>query len=84
MLQESFDTIDVEFPDSSSESEIGSIPSCWLNIIDEILATLDACDARSSRSPQDERNVTEMIKCFNNQAYPFKNTIEYIFEWWDK
>ena len=35
----------------------------------------------SHRSPRDEQNVTEMIKCFNNQTR-LRNTC--MFEWWDK
>ena len=38
--------------------------------------------ACSSQLRQDEQNVTEMIKCFNNQAHLLRNTK--IFEWWDK
>ena len=33
-------------------------------------------------SPRDKQNVTEMIKCFNNQGHLPKKTN--IFEWWDK
>ena len=41
-----------------------------------------ACNASSSQSPQDERNVTDMIKYFNYQSPLLRNTN--IFEWWDK
>ena len=48
MLQESVDTTDVECLDSSSESENGFTPACGVNIVDKILASLDACNASSS------------------------------------
>ena len=48
MLQESDDTTDVECLGSSSESQNGSTPACGLDIINEILATSDACNASSS------------------------------------
>ena len=79
MLQESFDTTDEECLDSSSESENGFTPACRIDIIDEILTTLGACNASSSQSLQNEQNVTKMIKCFNNQAHFPRNTN--IFEW---
>ena len=47
MLQESVDTTDVECLDSSSESENGFTSACLVDI-DEILATLDACNVSSS------------------------------------
>ena len=80
MLQESVDTTDVEFLDSFSEYENGSTPACGVDIIDEILAGSDACNASSSQLPRDEVNVTEMIKCFNHPL--LRNTN--IFELWDK
>ena len=73
MLQGSVDTTDVEV-DSFSESENRSTLECGDVVIDEILATLDACTASSSQSPQDEQNVTGMIKCFNNPAGLLRNT----------
>ena len=72
MLQESIDTTDVECLDS--ESENGSIPACGVDIIDEILAISNAYNASSSQSSRDEKNGTEMIKCFNNQARLLRNT----------
>ena len=72
-LHESVDTTDVECLGSSSVSENGFTPPCGFDIIDEILAALDACNAISSQSPRDMRNVIEMIKCFNNQARLLRN-----------
>ena len=74
MLRESVDTIDVESLESCSESENGSAPTYGVDIINEILSTSDACNASSSQSPRSEQNVTEMIKCFNNQAHLFRTT----------
>ena len=79
--QESVETTDVKCLDSSSEFENGSIPA-WVDIIDEIPTTSDACNASSSQEPRDEQNVTQMIKCFNSQACLLKYTN--IFEWWNK
>ena len=64
MLQELVDTIDIECLDSSSESGNGSTPASahGVDVIDEILATSDACNVSSSQSPRDKQNVTEMIK----------------------
>ena len=81
MLHESTDPTDVEYLDSSSESKSGSA-KCGADIIDEILATSDACNASSSQSPRDEQIVTETIKCFHDQARLLRNTN--IFEWSDK
>ena len=61
MLQESVHTTKVECLASFSESENGSAPTCEVDIIDAILATSDACNARSSQSPRLEQKVTEMI-----------------------
>ena len=47
---ESVDTTDEECLHSFSESENGSPPACWVDVIDEIVATLDACNANSSQS----------------------------------
>ena len=79
MLQESVHTTDVECLDSSSEYENGSFLACGVDIIDEILATSNACNASSSISLRGEQNVTEMIKWFNNKARLFGNTNK--FEW---
>ena len=81
MLQGSVDTTNVECIDSSSESKSGSTSARGADIIDEILTTLDACNASSSQSSRNKQNVTEMIKCFNNQVRLLGNTN--IFEWWD-
>ena len=82
MLQKSIGTTDVECLDSSLESENGSTPACWVDIIDEVLATLDTCNTSLSQSLRDKQKVTEMIKCSNNHACPTRNTN--MFEWWDK
>ena len=82
MLQESVDTTDVECLDSSSKSENRSTPACEVDIIDELLALLDACNASSSQSPRNEQNVTETINCFNNQVRLLRNIN--ILEWWEK
>ena len=82
MLQELVGTTDVECLESASESENVSTSACGVDIIDEILATSNACNASSSQSPRDEQNVTEIIKCFSNQARLLSNIN--IFEWWDK
>ena len=58
MLLESVGTTQVKCPDSSSESENGSTPACGFDIVDEILATSDTCNASSTQSPRDEQNVT--------------------------
>ena len=68
--------------DSSPESENGSTLACGVDVIDEILATSDACNACSSQSPREEQNVVGVIKCFNNQVRLFKNFN--IFKWWNK
>ena len=51
MLQESADTTDVISLELFSESENGSTLACGVNITDEVLATLDACNASSLQSP---------------------------------
>ena len=53
MLLESVYTTDVECLDSSSECEYGSTPVCGIDIIDEILATSDACNASLSQISRD-------------------------------
>ena len=63
---------------SSSELENGFAPACRVDI-DETYTTLDACNASSS---QDEQNVTEIIKGYNNQASLLRNTNT--SEWWGK
>ena len=60
--------------DSSSESKNGTTPACRVDIIDEIPATSNACNASSSQSPRGEQNVTDMIEYFNNQARLLRNT----------
>ena len=82
MLQESVDTADVECRHSSPESENGSTSACKVDIIDEKLATSNACNASPLQSPRNERNVTEMIKCYSNQVRLLRNTN--LFKWWDK
>ena len=62
MLQNSVDTTDTE----SSESENRSTAACEVDIIDEILATLNECIVSSSQSLRDKQNVIQMIKCFYN------------------
>ena len=78
MMQESVDTTDVECLDPSSESENGSTSACGIDIVDEIHANSHSCNAISSQLPRDQQNVTETIKCFNNQACLIRNI--YIFE----
>ena len=73
MLQESFDTTDIECLDLSLESESGSTPACEVDIIDEILAISEVCNASSSQSTRNEQNATEMIRCFNIQAGILRN-----------
>ena len=70
MRQESVDTTDVERLDSSLESENESTSEWGVNITDEILATLDTCNASSSQSPLDEQNVTEMITVYIRTKAP--------------
>ena len=65
--------------DSFLKFENGCTPACEVDIIDEILAIWHACNASSSQSSWDEHNVTEMIKCFNNQARFLRSTN--IFKW---
>ena len=54
ILQESLDTIDIECFNSFSKSEHGSTTECGVDIINQILATVNACNASSSQSPRDE------------------------------
>ena len=63
---------------SSSESENGL--TCDDDIIEEILATSDACSA--SESSREEKEVEDMIKLFDNHNRLQKNTN--IFDWWNK
>ena len=76
------DTPDIEFLDSSSESESGSTPTRGIDIIEEILVTSNAHNAKSSTLPPNERNVRQMVQRFNNQARLPRSTN--VFEWWDK
>ena len=79
MLPESIDITDVEYLDSSSESQNEITPAAEINIFDEMLANLDTCNASLSQSPREKQNVTTIIKCFNNQArFLMKPNV---FEW---